>query len=243
MSFKQDRKLLLEQQRREQAWSARQAQKQMQFQKTMSSTAHTREVEDLRAAGLNPVLSANGQGASSPSGSMAEGSSIIPELAELIRASHSGGGSGGTKVIVQQQEPENENPYRPGFAPITSPHSTTSHSSRSVKPVFRALEERNRHLLKKDLGDIIENFRNKIDGVRVNLGGSARSGARATASSGANQLIDAIQAVGETAYNTGGAFGKYARRQYESAMKAIKYEVGKLPKDQQKDFWYDFYRG
>lgn len=55
------------------AWSAEQAQKQMDFQKMMSDTAHQREIADLKAAGLNPVLSAQGQGASTPSGAKADG--------------------------------------------------------------------------------------------------------------------------------------------------------------------------
>lgn len=92
-------KIITQQSANNNAWSAEQAQKQMDFQSSMqqeamkfnsleaaknrdwqlamSNTAHRREIADLKAAGLNPVLSASGgNGASVGSGATASGAAV-----------------------------------------------------------------------------------------------------------------------------------------------------------------------
>lgn len=71
-SVRQYYDLINQQQQQNNAWSAEQAQKAMDYQTQMSNTAHQREVADLKAAGLNPVLSAGSQGATTGTGHAAQ---------------------------------------------------------------------------------------------------------------------------------------------------------------------------
>lgn len=85
---KEANEINLQSAREQMAFQERSIQQQENYQTEMSNTAHQREVADLKAAGLNPVLSANA-GASTPvgasgSGAMADISNPNPDYRGII---------------------------------------------------------------------------------------------------------------------------------------------------------------
>lgn len=74
------------------SWEAEQAAAQRDWQTQMANTAYQRQVADLKAAGLNPILAAFNGGAVTPSGAMGSGYSSHGSSA----SGYSAGGSTGS---------------------------------------------------------------------------------------------------------------------------------------------------
>jgi len=75
------------------------------FQERMSNTAHQRQVMDMKAAGLNPILSATSGGASAPTGSVAHAD--VADTGNIISQGIRGASSSALGAIQMEKQLNN----------------------------------------------------------------------------------------------------------------------------------------
>lgn len=97
------------------------ARNQIAFQERMSNTAHQREVADLKAAGLNPILSANGSGASTPNGAEGDFGSMakIFDLLENSQIQSAKTLNNTVRMLGKIIDKEKDKPNKGEFIPLS----------------------------------------------------------------------------------------------------------------------------
>lgn len=191
--------------------SAQQAEKaakiQRDWERERAQNAHQWEIEDLKKAGLNPVLSAGGQGATT--GGI---SAPVADMSGIAQA-----GEKAVNAFFKNKEVENDTTKTKADAELSKSQAELNNETRAQVQADTILKEKNQELISaKTAHQELENIKNKVraDNAKLEFGiDMFQKGAIGVGSLvGAGGLTAA--SIKKLFQQRGGKYNKYEKGEY-----------------------------